>query len=409
MISELVTTTLPDETQGQCRALHDNTNAIAISINNILEIGEKYTLSLYLKAYSNNGQCGINQNSELLPYSNEWTRVVIPFTAISTGLSIIFTTGVYVYKAKLEKGSVATVWNYSEADKELFMQTQGIGQWCYQNDITKINGGKIATGTITADKIDVNNLFAQNITVTGTLTGATLSGAVITGSSGQFTHDFNVNIKEAEGSYNFLTEMYINHGAMRLANYFADGYEPTYSLNELYSMLLLSQGTVRLTANNLTLTAGQYTDDTGGNIIIQSLGRTILEMFQNNAIFHGIVSAENIYDTGWVSVNFSEYFDNYDSTSNPQYRCINGQVYLRGVAKPKGVYGSNKITLFTIPVDYAPRRTVHCLCQGSMHYKWLLTVETDGTVTFSRYSDGSGWVNTSTNSWLPFDVNYARY
>ena len=104
MISELVTTTLPDETQGQCRALHDNTNAIAISINNILEIGEKYTLSLYLKAYSNNGQCGINQNSELLPYSNEWTRVVIPFTAISTGLSIIFTTGVYVYKANLKKG-----------------------------------------------------------------------------------------------------------------------------------------------------------------------------------------------------------------------------------------------------------------------------------------------------------------
>lgn len=49
-----------------------------------------------------------------------------------------------------------------------------LAQWCYNNNKTLINGGKLAAGTVTADKINVNDLFAQDIEATGSITGATL-------------------------------------------------------------------------------------------------------------------------------------------------------------------------------------------------------------------------------------------
>ena len=40
-----------------------------------------------------------------------------------------------------------------------------IGKWCYDNDITYINGGKIYTGTVTADKIAANSITADKLSV----------------------------------------------------------------------------------------------------------------------------------------------------------------------------------------------------------------------------------------------------
>ena len=45
-----------------------------------------------------------------------------------------------------------------------------IGNWCYENDKTLINGGTIATGTVTAKQIDATNLHVQAANVDGTLT-----------------------------------------------------------------------------------------------------------------------------------------------------------------------------------------------------------------------------------------------
>lgn len=44
-----------------------------------------------------------------------------------------------------------------------------IKNWCYNNDKTYINGGKIYANSVTATQIDVSNLFAQNITATGNI------------------------------------------------------------------------------------------------------------------------------------------------------------------------------------------------------------------------------------------------
>lgn len=61
--------------------------------------------------------------------------------------------GVYLKCPKLEKGNKATDW------------TMAIEDWCYNNDITYINGGKIYTGTVTADKIAANSITADKLSV----------------------------------------------------------------------------------------------------------------------------------------------------------------------------------------------------------------------------------------------------
>lgn len=58
-------------------------------------------------------------------------------------------------------------------------KAQGIIDNIYTKNTTTIDGGKITTGSIKAEKIDVKDLFAQDITATGTITGATLEGSII--------------------------------------------------------------------------------------------------------------------------------------------------------------------------------------------------------------------------------------
>lgn len=45
-----------------------------------------------------------------------------------------------------------------------------LADWCYENDKTVIDGGKVAAGTVTAKQINVADLFAQNIDMDGTFT-----------------------------------------------------------------------------------------------------------------------------------------------------------------------------------------------------------------------------------------------
>lgn len=65
----------------------------------------------------------------------------------------------------------------TDALKRSYEADQTIANWCYNNDRTVINGGKIYSKSIKAQQIDVDNLFAQEITATGSISGATLHGA----------------------------------------------------------------------------------------------------------------------------------------------------------------------------------------------------------------------------------------
>lgn len=92
-------------------------------------------------------------------------------------------SGSIQYKAfKVEKGNKATDW--TPAPEDYLPQASLVSNWT--TNTTWIDGGKVYTGSITADKIDVNSIFAKDITATGTITGANLIGATGT-FSGQIT------------------------------------------------------------------------------------------------------------------------------------------------------------------------------------------------------------------------------
>lgn len=81
----------------------------------------------------------------------------------------------------------------------------------YYSGTTQINGNRIYTGSITADKIDVDDLFAQEITATGTIVGVTLvslkdeSSKIVIDKGGITIYDFDTR---GEGGFYKIGSLY---------------------------------------------------------------------------------------------------------------------------------------------------------------------------------------------------------
>lgn len=118
-------------------------------------------------------------------------------------------------KWKLEKGNRATDWTPAPEDVDSLISAaqstansakstadsavSTIGKWCYNNDITYINGGKIYTGTVTTDKLAANSVTADKI-LAGAITADKLSVDAIT--SRNYVKDTSgTKISLADGSY----------------------------------------------------------------------------------------------------------------------------------------------------------------------------------------------------------------
>ena len=97
--------------------------------------------------------------------------------------------GVYLKCPKLEKGNKATDW------------TMAIEDWCYDNDITYINGGKIYTGTVTADQLAANSVTAGKIKVDSLSAISANIGTVTAG-----TIQSNNYVKDVSGMKLSLTD-----------------------------------------------------------------------------------------------------------------------------------------------------------------------------------------------------------
>lgn len=113
----------------------------------------------------------------------------------------------------------------------------------------------------------------------------------------------------------------------------------------------------------------------------------------------------------WVDAvlydNFVMYGEDFNANF-PRYRKDGRIVEVRGAVKPaKDIPGSDtKYTIFQLPDGYRPNTPVYTICQGSSACTWLLEINTNGSVNFSRYRDGSGFIKASTSVWLPFHVTY---
>ena len=200
-----ITTVLADGKEGVCGLLNLKSDGY-IRIRDKCEKGERYCLSMYIKS-------DVEKTVNLRFYddcafevTSVWTRLVMYFTAKNKDLIVEFPQGTYyLSRWQLEKGTKVSDWKESTADILKDAVAESLGEWCYENDVTLIDGGKIATGTIeakqiktkslTANEIQVDTLFAEDVEATGTI-----HGAKVTGASGEFTEEFNVQVPYAMAS-----------------------------------------------------------------------------------------------------------------------------------------------------------------------------------------------------------------
>ena len=84
-------------------------------------------------------------------------------------------------------------------------------------------------------------------------------------------------------------------------------------------------------------------------------------------------------------------------------------VTLTGVMKNTAAKTINtgEQTMFTIPEGYRPMQVSKAMCQGTDTATWVLTVNTNGTVTASRYRlHANSYPSVAAGSWFPFHITY---
>ena len=118
---------------------------------------------------------------------------------------------------------------------------------------------------------------------------------------------------------------------------------------------------------------------------------------------------EKTEDTGWQTATLTDDFKPYSNNSSnmPRYRKIGKIVQVWGIVSPSLTIqgGSETHTIFNLPNGYIPSSTSSFLCQGSGLRRWLLTITTNGNVTFSRYGT-EAYVDADDGAWLPFTATF---
>ena len=107
----------------------------------------------------------------------------------------------------------------------------------------------------------------------------------------------------------------------------------------------------------------------------------------------------------------SAYFQYYESNSPIMFKCSGNVCELRGAVKPdQEIAGSTtEYTICTLSDSkYYPSSGIKVTMHGSNRHEWLLRINTNGTVTFSRLADPdqNSYIAATTSEWLPFHVTW---
>lgn len=124
-----------------------------------------------------------------------------------------------------------------------------------------------------------------------------------------------------------------------------------------------------------------------------------------------ILVLELYEDTGWLPITYlnSNYTD-YSDSNKVKYRCYNGTVEIDGIFKATTTLTSSysEVQFGSIPSQYAPPVTVHRLEQGSGGRKFLISVNPEGKLYWSKNA-GTEYVNlTESASWMQMDIVYSK-
>jgi hypothetical protein len=237
-------------------------NAFNTKATKALKAG-KYTMSFYAKStvdgdkiycflYSPNNVTHIENSQGLHDSRNDGQSFIVLSTTLKKywvtftvneydrAPSVLFgrlycgygTGTVSIGSCKFEEGTKPTDWTPAPEDVDSLISAaqstadsaksvadsavSTIGKWCYNNDITYINGGKIYTGTVTADKLAANSVTADKI-LAGAITADKLAVDAIT--SRNYVKDTSgTKISLADGSYDSKYTKINSEGKIECSN-----------------------------------------------------------------------------------------------------------------------------------------------------------------------------------------------
>lgn len=120
---------------------------------------------------------------------------------------------------------------------------------------------------------------------------------------------------------------------------------------------------------------------------------------------------ENLTSKEWKKLElpsdskFKLYSSGEDSPI--KYKKIMNIVFLQGVITPKSdIEGSAEEQLILkLPEELVPSYPGRFICQGTGKNIWLLNLNKDGKLSFSRYGSSSDAICLEGN-WLPFNIVY---
>lgn len=198
----------------RCPVLEVTKDNSAYLIPGVMNKTEEYVISFWVKTYDDST---ITVGGKRFETTSTWRRVEVPFVASSTDFMFLFgrANKFYIYHAQLEAGTMATAWSKAVGDL--------ISDAVMYEGTTEIDGGKIRTGTVNAEKLNVTSLSA----ITGNI-GELTSGKIKSSNYSAPTsgNHFSQAGMEIDVSESRLTSKYVsfgNDGAYISGNIVGDG------------------------------------------------------------------------------------------------------------------------------------------------------------------------------------------
>lgn len=253
---------------------------------------------------------------------------------------------------------------------------------------TYIQGGWIATNTITANQIAVEDLFAQDIIATGTITGANFIGA-----TGTFTGSVNAS-KGKIGGWNMLSNCLYSK-------------TPSSNNNESWTAILQNLNPNILSASDVNVSYGctYYTDGDYIYVISNEDGSASLNVtlpLSGDGTYIVTLDYSDYYKDGLRSGSLEdryEYFTGWDEDGNEEYEFGSSLFYVADSSTPYTP---------TFNGTYEYRFDINgSLSDGTMYLKLILdSVSANETYKFKIYltKNGSTVKNTSPIYGVPADA-----
>lgn len=188
------------------------------------------------------------------------------------------------------------------------------------------------------------------------------------------------------------------HYGQSLMGYDANGYQNFYSqTGHTTGDSLYRSFVARRRVNNSDVTNGLY-------LYIDANGTRRVTFHDPAAWCAGLDSGRY---TAPTALTLNSACVAYNSAQTPKYSKDGHVVNVCGAVSPASeVAAGGTVSIGTLPAGFRPAVDLNVLCQGSSYAVWLLTINTSGGMSASRYRNGTTNAAITTSTWLPFNVTF---